>query len=208
MADLENKTNQTELENQNTGNQQEPKQEPTMDELLNRIAALETESKQKDATIKKLNLVKDESLKKIGDLTKQVRAKMDAEELANEAAKEEEEARKQRDAEKDLIIARYQARDMFRSMGMDGELLEKTIEAKIAGDESTVNINISKHYEVQQEKALKDAKAEWLQSRPPVNAGVDDSSGGITQEQFNRMGYAQRVAFKQQHPEAYKKYSE
>lgn len=203
MADLENKTNQTELENQNTGNQQEPKQEPTMDDLLNRIAALETESKQKDAQIKKLSLVKDESLKKIGDLTKQVRAKMDAEELANEAAKEEEEARKQRDAEKDLIIARYQARDMFRSMGMDGELLEKTIEAKIAGDESTVNINISKHYEAQQEKALNDAKAEWLQSRPPVNAGVGVNT--LTKENFDAMTMTEKTKLKRESPEVYER---
>ena len=66
---------------------------------------------------------------------------------------------------------------------------------------------ISSVIENEVQKRVKEAKAEWLKSRPPVNAGTGEEST-ITQEQFNKMNYHERVEFKSKNPELYKKFTE
>lgn len=57
------------------------------------------------------------------------------------------------------------------------------------------------------QRQVKEAKAEWLKSRPAINAGGGEEST-ITQEQFNKMNYHERVEFKNKNPELYKKFTE
>ena len=66
---------------------------------------------------------------------------------------------------------------------------------------------ISNVIENEVKRRMKEAKAEWLKSRPPVNAGTGEEST-ITQEQFNKMNYHERVEFKSKNPELYKKFTE
>lgn len=77
------------------------------------------------------------------------------------------------------------------------------IEAVTDADHSLIATVIAN--EVQRQ--VKEAKAEWLKSRPAINAGGGEEST-ITQEQFNKMNYHERVEFKNKNPELYKKFTE
>lgn len=192
-----------------TGNQQEQpagtenqqEQTPSVDELLAQLAQERAEKEKNKAAL-------DKALKEKGEITKQLRAKQTAEEQEAEAKREQAEQERLEREEDKKTIARYRARDTFRAMGMDGELLDKTVEAKLNGDEETVNSNITLFYDNRQADALKNAEAEWLKNRPTVVTGAGDEETSVTKEQFNRMGYAQRVEFKRKYPETYKTYTE
>lgn len=51
------------------------------------------------------------------------------------------------------------------------------------------------------EKAM---KADWMKSMPKPPAGNDDCP--VSKEQFRKMKYSERVAFKQKYPEMYKEW--
>ena len=55
-------------------------------------------------------------------------------------------------------------------LGMDEKLAEETAAAEIAGDVDKVTDNMKKY----QDALIKAKEAEWLKSRPPVNAGHEE----------------------------------
>ena len=82
------------------------------------------------------------------------------------------------------------------------KVVESLIEAVADADHSTIASII----EAEKKAAVKAAQAEWLKSRPPVNAGTGNEAS-VTKEQFDRMNYAKRVELKRKDPELYKKYT-
>ena len=92
----------------------------------------------------------------------------------------------------------------FLKLGYPEDKAEEAANAQYDGDTETL-------FRIQsevQESLIKQKEAEWLKSRPVVTTGAGDEKTTVTKEQFNKMGYAKRVEFKQKYPETYKSYTE
>lgn len=87
----------------------------------------------------------------------------------------------------------------FMGLGYDAVQAEKAATAQYDGDMETM---FSVQKEVQT-ALLKAKEAEWINSRPPIQSGVGENSS-ISKEQFEKMGYSERVQLKQKNPELYK----
>lgn len=173
---------------------------PKVEDLMSELAQLKADmARNKNAL--------DKALKEKGDITKKLREKMTAEEAEAEERAAAEAERAEREAEKDKIIATYEAKAMFAEMGLQGKDLDTAIQAKIDGDEKTVYSVIVKYFENKYESALKTEKSEWLGNRPQVNVGVGESTA-LTKEQFDNMSYTEKVELYNKDIETYKKLSQ
>ena len=171
------------------------------------VADLMTELAQLKADMAKNKNALDKALREKGEITKKLREKQTAEEAEAEAKAEAEAQRAEREAEKDRIIAQYEAKAMFAEMGLSGKDLESAIQAKIDGDEKTVYSIIVKHFENKFETALKTEKSEWLGNRPQVNVGVGENTT-LTKEQFDNMSYQEKLELYNTDIETYRKLSQ
>ena len=180
--------------------EQETQDAPKVEDLMAELAQLKA-----DAARNKHAL--DKALKEKGEITKRLREKQTAEEAEAEIKAQEEAERAEREAEKDKIIAKYEAKALFAEMGLSGKDLEAAIDAKVNGDEKTVYSIIVKHFENKYETALKTEKSEWLGSRPQVNVGVG-SSTTLTKEQFDQMSYTEKVELYNKDRETYERFSQ
>lgn len=175
-------------------------QTPTVEELLSEIAKLKADgAKNKNAL--------DKALKEKGEITKRLREKQTAEEAEAEAKAEAEAQRLEREAEKDRIIARYEAEAMFAKMGLSGDSLEEALNAKAEGNEEAVYSVIVRFFENKYNTALKAKESEWLGNRPQVNVGVGGSNA-LTKAQFDKMGYAARLKLANENPTLYAQFTQ
>ena len=173
---------------------------PKVEDLMSELAQLKADmARNKNAL--------DKALREKGEITKKLREKQTAEEAEAEERAMAEAERSEREAEKDRIIATYEAKAMFAEMGLSGKDLEAAIQAKIDGDEKTVYSVIVKYFENKFETALKTEKSEWLGSRPQVNVGVGENTT-LTKEQFDNMSYTEKVELYNKDIETYKRLSE
>lgn len=166
--------------------------EPDVKELMAKIAQLEADkAKQKNAL--------DKALKENGDVKKQLRAKLTADEREEEARREaqEEHDKYVKSLEREVNLGKATSR--YLALGMSAELAAQTAEAELDNDMDAVAANYNKF----NEEAIKAAKAEWLKSRPPANAGGGEKT--ITQEQFDAMSIAELTKFKKENPNEYKR---
>ena len=171
---------------------------PKVEDLMAEMAQLKADmARNKNAL--------DKALKEKGEITKKLRERQTAEEKEAEAKAEAEAERAEREAEKDRIIATYEAKAMFAEMGLQGKDLETAINAKLDGDEKTVYSVIVKYFENKYESALKTKESEWLGNRPQVNVGVGDSSTTLTKEQFDNMPMSEKVELYEKDRETYNK---
>lgn len=93
----------------------------------------------------------------------------------------------------------------FLKLGYPEDLATKAATAQYENDTDAL-FKIQSDF---QASLIKNAEAEWLKSRPAAQTGTgEDAETDVTKEQFNKMGYMQRLEFKQKYPETYKKYSE
>lgn len=170
MTEETTKTTVTENQSTEPGKIEQPNVEktPSVDELMAQLAAERAEKE-------KNKLALDKALKEKGDITKQLRAKQTAEEQEAEAQKEA-----QRLAEEEREALRKE-NNRFRAMAayksFDEKTVDKWLEAVSEADHSTLSAII----EAEKQKAVKEAQAEWMKSRPPVNAGQYSS---MTKEQI------------------------
>ena len=170
---------------------------PKVEDLMAEMAQLKADmARNKNAL--------DKALKEKGEITKKLREKQTAEEAEAEAKAEAEAQRAEREAEKDRIIATYEAKAMFAEMGLQGKDLETAINAKLDGDEKTVYSVIVKYFENKYESALKTKESEWLGNRPQVNVGVGESTT-LTKEQFDNMSMSEKVELYEKDRETYNK---
>lgn len=173
---------------------------PNVEDLMGELARLKADmARNKNAL--------DKALREKGEITKKLREKQTAEEAEAEAKAEAEAERAEREAEKDRIIAQYEAKAMFAEMGLQGKDLEDAITAKIDGDEKTVYSIIVKYFEKKYESALKTKESEWLGNRPQVNVGVGENTA-LTKEQFDNLSYKEKVELYNTDIETYNKLSQ
>lgn len=144
---------------------------PTMDQLIERITALETANAQKDAEIQQWKNSSDKASSQAADFKRQLTARMSAQEQADQAKKEADEAMKNELASLRQRIAITEATKRYMKLGMDEATAEATANAEISGDMEGVSKNFATLIE-----SVK--TAEWnrfLKERPEINAGHGDS---------------------------------
>lgn len=166
-------------ENSGSTDNGETKSEPdegepskSYEDALSEIAAAKAEAK-------KLKAERDAALKKSGEISKQLRAKMSEDELKAEQdaqAKEEYEAHVK---ELEQYKAENEALKRYRLQGMTDELATKAAKAEIEGDMDAL-ADVQKQHT---QSLLKAQEAEWKATRPRVNVG-DDEDSSMTKEEI------------------------
>lgn len=192
MSEIENTvgTNGTEVTGTDPG--QEQNTEETRDESA--------ETAKLRAELAKLKIAFDKAAKDAGDAKKALRAKQTAEEAAAEEVKTRQEEMEKELAElkKEKAVANASKRVFTfvrdeKSANSIAEALYGAADVDLAVDE------IAKAW-IAREKAL---KAEYGKVPPP---GVGSQDGPtVTKEQFDAMGYMDRLEFHNKHPEEYAK---
>lgn len=145
----------------------------TYEDALAEIAAAQAEAKKAKAD-------RDAALKKAGDITKQLRAKMTEAELAAEKKAADDEEKQAHLKELEAYKAQNEALKRYRLQGMSDDLAEKAAQAEIEGDMDAL-------MEVQRQHTqalIKEKEAEWKASRPRVNIGDGDESSTMTKEEI------------------------
>lgn len=147
------------------GQEPEVKEEhtPTVEELTIQLA-------QERAEKAKLKNSFDKTSSELANTKKQLKAKQTAEEQEEEAKREAEEEHKKYVAGLERKIKMTDATNRYLAFGMSKDMAEDTAQAELEGDMDKVTENMNK-YNTQK---IKDAEAEWLKNRPPVNAGQGD----------------------------------
>ena len=154
------------------GNEKESEKTKTYEDALAEIAAAQAEAKKAKAE-------RDAALKKTGEITKQLRAKMTEAELEAEKKQAEDEERTAYLKDLEAYKAQNEALKRYQLQGMNAELAEKAAKAEIEGDMDALA-------EIQQQHTkalLKEKEAEWKASRPRVNMG-DGEEGSMTREEI------------------------
>lgn len=195
MADVNDENQMVEQEEQVQG--QEENQTPTVEELLAIVAKNKAENEKLKNQLSKSN-------SEAAAYKKALREKQTAEEQEAEAKKEAEEQQKNYISELEKFKKTAEAKARYALQGMNSDLATKAAEAEIAGDMDTLATIQKQHTDL----LIKEREAEWIKSRPAVNAGAGTDETTVTKEQFNKMSYKQKVKFKQKYPETYQKYTE
>lgn len=181
MADV-NMENQNVAENQQETNQngaENSEPEVTMESLMERIASLEVENKRNKAAL-------DKALKEKGDITKQYRDVLTEAQQAKIDKETADEEHRQYVESLEQYKAKAEAKARYALQGMSEEMAVKAAEAENAGDMDELAVIQKQHTEA----VIKAKQAEWLKSRPPVNAG--QGNGALTKEQFDNMSLAEK----------------
>lgn len=149
----------------------EPKK--SYEDALEEIAAA-------NAEVKKLKAERDQALKKAGDATKSLRAKMSEAELEAEKKAQEDEEKAAHVKELEDYKAHNEALKRYRVQGMSEELAEKAAKAEIEGDMDAL-ADVQRQYT---QACIKEKEAEWKSSRPRVNRGNGEAPSMTKEEIF------------------------
>lgn len=161
--------------------------------LAEQVAQLKVQN----AKLKKAN---DKATSEAASYKKQLREKQTAEEIALQE-KAEKEAEREEQFQKLLrenTITKFEKN--FLALGYPADLAAKAAAAQCDNDTDEL-FSIQQSFIEAKEKAM---KADWMKSMPKPPAGNDDCP--VSKEQFRKMKYSERVAFKQKYPEMYKEY--
>lgn len=158
----------------NGGDSQEAeKPAKTYEDALAEIAAAQAEAK-------KAKSERDAALKRAGDATKQLRARMSEVELEAEKKAQEDEEKQAHLKELEAYKAKNEALKRYRIQGMSDELAEKAAQAELDGDMDALTDVQKQHTQA----LIKAKEAEWKASRPQVNVGSGDDSSTMTKEEI------------------------
>lgn len=164
--------NETTAETGNEGGE-DPGKTKTYEDAMAEIAAAQAE-------VKKLKAERDNALKKAGDATKQLRAKMTEAEIEAEKQAQEAEEKMAHLKELEDYKARNEAYKRYRLQGMQDDLATKAAQAEIEGDMDAL-ADIQKQHT---QALLKAREAEWKATRSPANMGDGDDSTPMTREEI------------------------
>ena len=186
--------------------QPNPDPTPTTDPNPEQEPQLSVEEQLQQALIEneKLKRAQEKAASDAADWKKKYNATLtDAQKAAQEKAEKEAERQEQFDnLLKENTVNKLSKN--FLKLGYPEDKAEEAANAQYDGDTETL-------FRIQpqvQQALIKQKEAEWLKSRPYVSTGVGDEKTSVTKEQFNKMGYSQRVEFKKKYPETYKSYVE
>lgn len=192
MADVDIKTNPEENITPKEEQIVPENDSPDTKELAKQLAEQKTKnSKDKKAL--------DKALSELAELKKQLRAKMTADEQAEAERLEAQEEQKAYIASLERYKATAEATARYALQGMSQEMAKQAADAEIAGDMDALADIQRKHAQ----QMVKNAEAEWLKSRPEINAG-SNSGSKVTQEQFDNMNMIERTKLYNDSPDVYK----
>lgn len=145
-------------------NPQGGESEVTLESLMAEIATLKADNA-------KLKTTNDKLCQSEGELRKQLRAKMTAEEQANEleAQKKAEHDEYVSGLEKELAIIKATAR--FIDMGFEPDRAAETAVAEFDGDKETVNANIKAMMAAQRKQMEQELRDKLLKDMPTPQSG-------------------------------------
>ena len=171
----------------------------TAEEKLAALEAFEYEADNSDAERLKAAVSKANS--EAAELKRQLKARMteDEQKEAERAAKEAEKDALLESLKKDKAVSESKAR--FLGLGYDEKLATETAKALADGDMDKVFANQQIHIE----NVRKAERAAALANDPKPPAGGGDGGAKITKEQFNEMGYGDRLKIYNEQPDIYKK---
>jgi len=170
----------------------EPQTEPADNkELLKQIADLKAE-------LNRNKKARDKALSEVGEYKKQLRAKMTADEQAEIERQEAEAERKAYVESLETFKKTAEATARYALQGMSQEMAKQAADAEISGDMDLLADIQRKHTQ----QMVKNAEAEWLKSRPEINAGGGNAK--FTQEQFDKMNMIQRTRLYNESPDVYR----
>lgn len=149
--------------------EQQENNKPDIDKVMAELAA-EKAARMKDKA------ALDKALKEKGELTKNLRAKMTADEQAAEAKAEAEKQREEELSNLKAELNLIKAKNAYKAISD-----EKVVEELIAAISDADHASIANIIENEKSKAVKIAQAEWMKTRPAVNNG---SGNSMTKEQI------------------------
>lgn len=141
-----------------------PTETPSVDELMTQLALERAEKEKNKAAL-------DKALKENGEVKRQLRTKMTAEEQESEAKKEQEAARNKEIADMRAELATIRATKQYMALKMDEKFAEETAKAFVSGDYEKVNENLAKHIKAIELSAEERGRSTVLKERPDINAG-------------------------------------
>lgn len=196
MADLENMETQTQetnvdVQSGSTESNTET-QEESLEVLKARIAALEVSNK-------KLKSQNDKMSSAEAERKRREREQMTADQQAEIARLEAEEQHKQYVAGLEAFQKKTLAKDRYLLQGMPADLAEKAALAELDGDMDSLSVIQKQH----SDSVLKAERANWMRSRPDINAGTGENT--LTKEQFNAMDLVEKSKLKRENPSEYER---
>lgn len=172
----------------------------TVEEIETALAGIELPT-DNSAEIERLKNALSKSNSEAADFKKQLREKMSADELkAKEDAEKQEKLQNDYDAlVKKVTISENKVK--LLALGYEDKLATETAEAMANGELDKVFANQKKHLEAVEKKIRQDI----LKDTPKPDGG--NSGATITKEQFDAMGYTERLKVFNENPEIYKEYT-
>lgn len=161
------------LSGNNGGGSESTEDEPSTDELLAKIARLEVEGSKNKAAL-------DKALKEKGEITKQYRSTLTAQEQAALEKKEADEAKDARIAELEtkMLIGEYTERCMDPEIGMSKDAAKKFAESLAGNDIESAFKCLAEHIKV----TKSDMEQEFYKNRKDINAGNGNAKESLAVE--------------------------
>lgn len=162
-------TTETNVEESTKDSAKPGESSPTVDELLAQLAIAKAESA-------KLKSANDKLSKESAEYKRQQRATMTAEEQKNAEIEEKIKALTERAEQAEKENNHNKAVAAYKSLS-DETTIEQLIDAISDADHNAIAAIIA----AEKQKAVKEAQAEWLKSRPQISSGVGTA---MTKEQI------------------------
>lgn len=176
-----------------TDNQQAENDTPSIEELMAQLAEAKAETQRYKNKADKASSEAAESKRALR--ARQTAEEREAEEKA-EAQRLADEENKQTKNELNQLKAQLAYRNI-----KDADTVNLLIEAVTDADHQAVNAI----FESLNAKAVKEAKAEWIKTAPPINAGSGDAK--ISKEQFDNMSMTEKTKLYRENIEEYNRLS-
>ena len=172
----------------------------TVEEIETALAGIELPT-DNSAEIERLKNALSKSNSEAADFKKRLREKMTADEIkAKEDAEKQEKLQSDYDAlVKKVTISENKAK--LLALSYEDKLATETAEAMANGELDKVFANQKKHLEAVEKKIRQDI----LKDTPKPDGG--NAGTTITKEQFDAMGYTERLKVFNENPEIYKEYT-
>lgn len=151
----------------------------------------------------RLKRATDKATSEASSYKKQLRAKQTEDEIM---LQEKAEREAEREEKYQALVRENAINRLEKNFVLLGYNEEQAYQASVAQYDGDTDALFKIQNEVQA-SLIKAKEAEWLASRPPVNAGVGGEKPNISQEEFGKLGYQELVKFKNEYPETYKAYS-
>lgn len=157
-------------------------QDPTGQDESAKMESLMAEIARMKVNEQKTKRELDKALREKAEAKNALRAKQTAEEIEDEAKREEKEAHDAEFSRLQEFERKTLAKDRYLMQGMSAETAEKAAIAEVSGDMDALSEIQRQHYE----EKLKAARADWQKSIPQPQFGVNEYSS-MTKEEIMKI---------------------